>query len=156
MVAAEGELRQEIVTDLGPNVAESRPVRELREALEIDPRQLRDETGSMNAIIVTTTNSVEGRQITQYLGIVRGIAVRVPTIGQGFQAIGQVLSGNMQAGADMYADLCETARAQAYARLVEHAQGMGADAVIAMRFTSTTVAESAAEILAYGTAVKLM
>ena len=108
MVAAEGELRQEIVTDLGPNVAESRPVRELREALEIDPRQLRDETGSMNAIIVTTTNSVEGRQITQYLGIVRGIAVRVPTIGQGFQAIGQVLSGNMQAGADMYADLCAT------------------------------------------------
>ena len=114
-----------------------------------------DETSGMNAIIVTTTNSVEGRQITQYLGIVRGIAVRVPTIGQGFQAIGQVLSGNMQAGADMYADLCETARAHAYARLVEHAQGMGADAVIAMRFTSTSVGESAAEILAYGTAVKL-
>lgn len=125
------------------------------EGLAIDLGQMGDETGSMNAIIVTTTNSVEGRQIAQYLGIVRGIAVRVPTIGQGFQAIGQVLSGNMQAGADMYADLCETARAQAYARLVEHAQGMGADAVIAMRFTSTAVAESAAEILAYGTAVKL-
>ncbi|MBC7852191.1 MAG: YbjQ family protein [Pirellulaceae bacterium] len=110
----------------------------------------------MNAIIVTTTNSVEGRQIAQYLGIVRGIAVRVPTIGQGFQAIGNVLSGNMQAGVDMYADLCEAARAQAYSRLVEHAQALGADAVIAMRFTSTTVAESAAEILAYGTAVRLM
>jgi uncharacterized protein YbjQ (UPF0145 family) len=121
----------------------------------IDRAVFADETGGMNAIIVTTTNSVEGRQITQYLGIVRGIAVRVPTIGQGFQAIGNVLSGNMQAGADMYADLCETARAQAYSRLVEHAQQMGADAVIAMRFTSTTVAESAAEILAYGTAVKL-
>src|SRR5687768_13492773 len=125
------------------------------EGLAIDLAQVADETSSMNAIIVTTTNSVEGRQIAQYLGIVRGIAVRVPTIGQGFQAIGQVLSGNMQAGADMYADLCETARAQAYARLVEHAQGMGADAVIAMRFTSTAVAESAAEILAYGTAVRL-
>ena len=129
--------------------------RESTKSLVIDPRQMGDETSGMNAIIVTTTNSVEGRQITQYLGIVRGIAVRVPTIGQGFQAIGQVLSGNMQAGADMYADLCETARAQAYARLVEHAQGMGADAVIAMRFTSTSVGESAAEILAYGTAVKL-
>ncbi|MGI8981227.1 MAG: YbjQ family protein [Pirellulaceae bacterium] len=125
------------------------------EGLAIDLGQLGDETGGMNAIIVTTTNSIEGRQIAQYLGIVRGIAVRVPTIGQGFQAIGQVLSGNMQAGADMYADLCEAARAQAYSRLVEHAQTMGADAVIAMRFTSTTVAESAAEILAYGTAVKL-
>ena len=109
----------------------------------------------MKPVIVTTTNSVEGRPIAQYLGIVRGIAVRVPTIGQGFQAIGQVLSGNMQAGADMYAELCEGARAQAYSRLVEHAQTMGADAVIAMRFTSTTVGESAAEILAYGTAVTL-
>ena len=109
----------------------------------------------MSAIIVTTTNSIEGRQISQYLGVVRGIAVRVPTIGQGFQAIGQVLSGNMQAGADMYADLCESARAQAYARLVEHAVEMGADAIVAMRFTSTTVGESAAEILAYGTAVRL-
>jgi uncharacterized protein YbjQ (UPF0145 family) len=109
----------------------------------------------MKPVIVTTTNSVEGHQIAQYLGIVRGIAVRVPTIGQGFQAIGQALSGNMQAGADMYAELCEAARAQAYSRLVEHAQTMGADAVIAMRFTSTTVGESAAEILAYGTAVTL-
>ncbi len=121
----------------------------------IDQQRWPGETGGMKAIIVTTTNSVEGRQIAQYLGIVRGIAVRVPTIGQGFQAIGQVLSGNMQAGADMYADLCETARAQAYARLVEHAEAIGADAVIAMRFTSTTVGETAAEILAYGTAVKL-
>src|SRR5437870_5457481 len=110
-------------------------LRESAKSLVIDPRRMGDETSGMNAIIVTTTNSVEGRQITQYLGIVRGIAVRVPTIDQGFQAIGQVLSGNMQ-----------TARAHAYARLVEHAQGMGADAVIAMRFTSTSVGESAAEI----------
>lgn len=109
----------------------------------------------MKAVIVTTTNSVEGRSIAQYLGIVRGIALRVPTMGQGFQAIGQVLSGNSQAATDMHADLCESARAQAYARLVEHAQGMGADAVIAMRFTSSSVGESAAEILAYGTAVRL-
>ena len=121
----------------------------------IDPPVFAGHTGGMKSIIVTTSNSVEGRQIAQYLGIVRGIAVRVPTIGQGFQAIGQALSGNMQAGADMYADLCENARAQAYSRLVEHAEGMEADAVIAMRFTSTTVGESAAEILAYGTAVKL-
>ncbi len=124
-------------------------------SLVIDLGRLHHETDDMNPIIVTTTNSVEGRQIAQYLGIVRGIAVRVPSIGQGFQAIGQVLSGNMQAGADMYADLCDSARAQAYARLVEHAQSLGADAVIAMRFTSTSVGESGAEILAYGTAVKL-
>ena len=83
----------------------------------------------MSAIIVTTTNSVEGRQVSQYLGVVRGIAVRVPTIGQGFQAIGQVLSGNMQAGADMYADLCESARAQAYARLSNGAPGQASSSI---------------------------
>jgi uncharacterized protein YbjQ (UPF0145 family) len=128
--------------------------REWGKFLVIDSRAQEQETSGMSPIIVTTTNSVEGRQIAQYLGIVRGIAVRVPTIGQGFQAIGQVLSGKSQAGAEMFAELCETARAQAYTRLVEHAQSLGADAVIAMRFTSTTVGESAAEILAYGTAVK--
>jgi uncharacterized protein YbjQ (UPF0145 family) len=109
----------------------------------------------METLIVTTTNSVEGRTIESYLGIVRGIAVRVPTISQGFQAIGGVLSGNMQAGADMYAEVCDGARGQAYQRMVGHAQEKGADAVIAMRFTSAGVGESAAEILAYGTAVKL-
>jgi uncharacterized protein YbjQ (UPF0145 family) len=109
----------------------------------------------MSNIIVTTTDSVQGRQVSQYLGIVRGMAVRVPTMGQGLQALGSVFSGNMQAGADMYAEVCESARSQAYSRLIEHAQTMGADAIVAMRFTSTSVGESAAEILAYGTAVKL-
>jgi uncharacterized protein YbjQ (UPF0145 family) len=106
-------------------------------------------------LIVTTGDSVEGHPVIAYLGVVRGLAVRVPTPGQGFQALGSVLGGNMQAGAEMYAEVCETARSQAYQRMVEHARELGADAVIAMRYDATEVGEKATEVLAYGTAVKV-
>jgi uncharacterized protein YbjQ (UPF0145 family) len=106
-------------------------------------------------LIVTTGNSVDGARVVEYLGVVRGIAVRVPTLQQGFQALGSALSGNLQAGADMYGDVCEQARAQAYERLVEHAKDLGADAVIAMRYDATDIGERASEVLAYGTAVRL-
>jgi uncharacterized protein YbjQ (UPF0145 family) len=105
-------------------------------------------------LIVTTTNSVKGHRIGEYLGIVRGISVRVPTLGQGFQAIGNALSGNLQAGAEMYAEVCETARVQAYRHMVEQARELGADAIIGMRYDATEVGESATEIFAYGTAVQ--
>jgi uncharacterized protein YbjQ (UPF0145 family) len=105
--------------------------------------------------LVTTSDNMDGLAIKDYLGVVRGIAVRVPTIRQGFQALGNALSGNLQAGAEMYAQVCETARAEAYQRMVEHAREMGADAIIAMRYDATDVGESATEVLAYGTAVKL-
>jgi uncharacterized protein YbjQ (UPF0145 family) len=109
----------------------------------------------MTHIIVTTGDAIDGARIGEYLGIVRGIAVRVPTISQGFQALGSALSGNFQAGAEMYAEVCETARAEAYKRMVKHARELEADAIIAMRYDATDVAEKATEVLAYGTAVKL-
>jgi uncharacterized protein YbjQ (UPF0145 family) len=105
--------------------------------------------------LVTTNGSLEGLSVREYLGVVRGIAVRVPTFRQGMQALSSALSGNLQAGAEMYAQVCEAARAEAYQRMIEHAQEMGADAVIAMRYDATDVGESATEVLAYGTAVKL-
>ena len=55
-------------------------------------------------IIVTTGDAVEGAGVQEYLGVVRGIAVRVPTVTQGFQALGKVLSGNWQAGAEASTD----------------------------------------------------
>lgn len=105
--------------------------------------------------IVTTTDGVEGARVVEYLGIVRGLVVRVPTISQGFQALGSVLSGNSQAGAELHMNVCETARAQAHQRMIDHARELGADAIIAMRYDATGVGESATEVLAYGTAVKL-
>ncbi len=106
-------------------------------------------------LIVTTGGTVEGVPVAEYLGVVRGLVVRVPTFRQGLQALGSALSGNLQAGAEMYAEVCETARAQAYQRMVEHADQLGADAIIAMRYDATDVGDSATEVLAYGTAVKL-
>jgi uncharacterized protein YbjQ (UPF0145 family) len=103
-------------------------------------------------IFVTTGNSFEGYEIGEYLGIVRGIVVRAQTISQGIRgALSSILGGNIRA----YEEVCEQARSEAYARMVEHAQDRGADAVVAMRYDATEFAQGVTEVLAYGTAVKL-
>ncbi|HLN26807.1 MAG TPA: YbjQ family protein [Gemmataceae bacterium] len=103
-------------------------------------------------IFVTTGNSVEGYEIVEYLGIVRGIVVRAQTITQGIRgAFSSIMGGNIRA----FEEVCESARSQAYTRMVEHAQDEGADAVIAMRYDATEFAQGVTEVLAYGTAVKL-
>ena len=103
-------------------------------------------------IAVTTGNNLEGYEISEYLGIVRGIVVRAQTITQGIRgAFSQILGGNIRA----YEEVCEQARSEAFARMVEHAQDKGADAVLAMRYDATEFAPGVTEVLAYGTAVKL-
>jgi uncharacterized protein YbjQ (UPF0145 family) len=102
-------------------------------------------------MIVTTGNEITGRSIRSYLGIVRGIVVRSPTIGQGFLGgLKRIVGGNIES----YAAVCETARQEAYNRMVQHAEEMGADAVIAMRYDATEFAAGVTEVLAYGTAVR--
>jgi uncharacterized protein YbjQ (UPF0145 family) len=104
-------------------------------------------------MIVTTGNEVTGRQIAKYIGIVRGIVVRSPSIAQGFfGGLKQIVGGNIEA----YAEVCETARAEAYERMVQHAEDRGAEAIIAMRYDATEFAQGVTEVLAYGTAVKLV
>jgi uncharacterized protein YbjQ (UPF0145 family) len=103
-------------------------------------------------IAVTTGNSLEGYEIAEYLGIVRGIVVRAQTITQGIRgALSSILGGNIRA----FEEVCEQARSEAYARMVEHAQERGADAIIAMRYDATEFAQGVTEVLSYGTAVKL-
>jgi uncharacterized protein YbjQ (UPF0145 family) len=103
-------------------------------------------------MIVTTGNDIAGHTITHYLGLVRGIVVRSPTIGQGFfGGLKRLVGGNIES----YAAACETARQEALFRMVQHAEEMGADAVVAMRYDATEFAESVTEVLAYGTAVKI-
>ena len=103
-------------------------------------------------MIVTTGNEIAGRSITSYLGIVRGIVVRAPTIGQGLMGgLKQIVGGNIES----YAAACEAAREEAYERLVRHAEQMGANAVIAMRYDATEFSEGVTEVIAYGTAVKM-
>src|SRR5580704_150965 len=103
-------------------------------------------------MIVTTGNDVAGRSIATYIGLVRGIVVRSPSIGQGLLGgLKTIVGGNIEA----FAQVCEAAREEAYERMVQHAQERGADAVIAFRYDATEFSQGVTEVLAYGTAVKL-
>jgi uncharacterized protein YbjQ (UPF0145 family) len=103
-------------------------------------------------MIVTTGNEVVGRSVTRYLGVVRGIVVRSPTIGQGFLGgLKRIVGGNIES----FAEVCETARREAFERMVQHAQEIEADAIVAMRYDATEFSAGVTEVLAYGTAVKL-
>jgi uncharacterized protein YbjQ (UPF0145 family) len=103
-------------------------------------------------VAVTTANNLEGYEVAEYLGVVRGIVVRAQTITQGIRgAFSSILGGNIKA----YEEVCEQARSEAFARMVAHAQDKGADAVLAMRYDATEFSQGVTEVLAYGTAVKL-
>jgi uncharacterized protein YbjQ (UPF0145 family) len=99
---------------------------------------------------VTTTLSIDGYRIREYKGVARGIIVRSPTIAQGIMGGLKNLVGG-QIGA--FTQMCEQAREQAYEIMVEHAQEMGANAIVGMRYDASEVATSATEVLCYGTAV---
>jgi uncharacterized protein YbjQ (UPF0145 family) len=103
-------------------------------------------------MIVTTGNEVAGHTIATYIGVVRGIVVRSPSIAQGLLGgLKQFVGGNIEA----YAEVCESAREDAFRRMVQHAQERGAEAIIGMRYDATEFAPGVTEVLAYGTAVKL-
>jgi uncharacterized protein YbjQ (UPF0145 family) len=102
-------------------------------------------------MIVTTGNEVPGRPIHKFLGVVRGIVVRSPSIAQGFfGGLKQLVGGNIEA----YAQVCETARQEAFERMVDHAEEIEADAIIGMRYDATEFTAGVTEVLAYGTAVR--
>lgn len=103
-------------------------------------------------MIVTTGNDVSGRQIEEYLGVVRGIIVRSPNIAQGIMGgLKAIVGGNIET----YADVCDKARREAFERMVTHAEEIGADAIVAMRYDATEFSQNITEVLAYGTAVRL-
>src|SRR5688500_13351389 len=103
-------------------------------------------------MIVTTGNNVEGREIGDYLGVVRGIVVRATGIGRGIiGGLKSIAGGNIEE----FTHVCETARIEASNRMLAHAMQIGADANIGMRYDSTEFSQGSTEVLAYGTAVKL-
>jgi uncharacterized protein YbjQ (UPF0145 family) len=105
-----------------------------------------------NAIIVTTGNEVAGHRVSEYLGIVRGIVVRATSIGQGIVGAFKQLGGGNIAE---YVQVCEAARQEAYLLMMQHAEALGAHAIIGMRYDATEFVAGATEVLAYGTAVRL-
>jgi uncharacterized protein YbjQ (UPF0145 family) len=105
-------------------------------------------------MILSTTFDVPGRSIAQNLGIARGNVVRGRSLGRNIVAGFRMLVGGE---IHEYTKLMAESREQALDRLIEHAQSLGADAVIGLRFDATEAGAQtpATEVLAYGTAVKL-
>jgi uncharacterized protein YbjQ (UPF0145 family) len=104
-------------------------------------------------IPVTTTFTIEGYRIARYLGVVRGLIVRAPTIPQGILGgLKSIIGGRIGA----YTEMCEQTRQQAYDLLIEHALAIGANAVVGFRYDASEIggkAVAATEVLCYGTAV---
>ena len=106
----------------------------------------------MKKIIVTTSNEVPGKKVTQILGLVRGNTVRARNIGRD---IGAGLKNLVGGEIKTYTEMTTDSRDEAFNRMVNEAIGLKADAVIATRFMTSMVMQGASEMLAYGTAVKL-
>ncbi len=103
------------------------------------------------SIPTTTTFNFEGYRITKYLGVVRGLVVRAPTIGQGIMGgLKTIVGGRIGA----YTEMCEQTRQQAYDLLIDHTVQVGGNGVLGLRYDASQVGRSGAtEVLAYGTAV---
>lgn len=102
-------------------------------------------------MLFVTTESIIGKEITESLGTVRGSTVRARNIGRDFFAgLKNIVGGEISE----YTQLLADSREQAIKRMLDDANKLGADAVVNVRFTTSNVMQGAAEILAYGTAVK--
>src|SRR5438552_10884502 len=99
---------------------------------------------------ITTGFYFNGYRVVRNFGVVRGIIVRsrsvVGNIGAAFQ---QIVGGNIS----IYTNLCEQARNDAYELMIQHAQQVGANAIIGVRYDATEIAPGVTEVLCYGTAV---
>ncbi len=101
---------------------------------------------------MTTTFDVPGREIEKTFGIARGNTIRAKHVGKDIIAgLRTIVGGEIKE----YMEMMTQSREQAIARMIEDAERMGADAVIGVRFTTSQVMSGAAELMAYGTAVKL-
>ena len=101
---------------------------------------------------VTSGLEIAGKKVKKNLGVVRGITVRSRSlfgnIGAGFQTL---FGGNIS----LYVSLCEKAREEAYELMIAHAEKIGAEGVIAVRYDATEISQGVSEVLCYGTAVEL-
>ena len=103
-------------------------------------------------MLVTTTDKIEERKIIETVGIVKGTIVQSKNIGRDFMAgMKNLVGGEVKS----YTQMISEAREVATERMIEEATKLGADAIIGMRYGSSAIMQGMAEIIAYGTAVKL-
>jgi uncharacterized protein YbjQ (UPF0145 family) len=101
-------------------------------------------------MITSTLETVPGRRVTQHLGIVQGSTVRAKHIGKDIMAgLKNIVGGELRG----YSELLSEARGEAIERMVNQADAKGANAIVSVRFATSSVAQGASEILAYGSAV---
>ena len=103
-------------------------------------------------MIITNTDFITGREIKEMLGLVRGNTIQAKSIGKDVKASFRHIAGGE---IKEYTDMLAEAREIAYQRMKEKGEKLGADAIINVRFMTSAIMGGAAEILAYGTAVKL-
>ena len=103
-------------------------------------------------MFMTTTHEIEGHPVLETLGLCQGNTIRSKDIGRDIGAsLKSVVGGELRS----YTEMMNEARQEAVSRMVEQAAAMGANAIIGVRFTTSMVVGGAAEILAYGTAVRI-
>jgi len=103
-------------------------------------------------MLITTTENVPNREIVEILGIARGSTIRTRNIGRDiFAGLKNIVGGEIEE----YTKLQAESREQALQRMIRDAEKLGADGIVNVRFATSVVMQRAAEILAYGTAVKL-
>lgn len=104
----------------------------------------------MQPAMTTTAFALDGYRVKSSLGVVRGITVRsrsvIGTVGAALQT---VVGGNIT----LFTELCEKARAEAFEQMVAHAEAVGANAVVGIRYDANDVMQGVTEVLCYGTAV---
>jgi len=103
-------------------------------------------------MILSTTFEISGYRITEILGLVKGNTIRARHLGRDIMA---VLKGMIGGEIHDYTKMIAESREQALDRMVAEAESMGADAVVGLRFSTSSLMQGAAELLAYGTAVKI-
>ncbi len=103
-------------------------------------------------VIVLTTDKIPGKEIKEILGVVKGNTVRARNVGRDIGAgFKNLIGGEVKT----YTDMTTQSREEAFNRMVNQAVDMGADAIVGFRFMTSMIMQGAAEMLAYGTAVKL-
>lgn len=103
-------------------------------------------------MIISNTESIPGRQIVEFYGVVTGNTVRAKHLGRDIMAgLKNIVGGELKG----YTELLNDSRNEATERMIEQAQSMGANAVVNVRFATSSIAQGAAELFAYGTAVRV-
>jgi uncharacterized protein YbjQ (UPF0145 family) len=103
-------------------------------------------------VLITTTENVPGRTIKRFFGVVTGSTVRSKHIGRDIMAgIKNIFGGELTG----YTELLQESRGDALARMVQEAESLGANAVVNVRFSTSSITQGAAELFAYGTAVQV-